>query len=295
MAATDTQQREQIENQVWNAIAAFEQIVETIPDDRVSLEALSHAYEQVGDLSRSRDYLIKLVNVVIAENDREAAELLRERLAQHASDPIIHRAGERLEALLTSGKSTREFEISPEEEHIENRKTAETERRSSHVAAELSFAWTLFEAKQLNQEEYAQIAQDLSEISSSHTPVTLSVLHVLHDRANRNLDTIITYAARDSGTPIVPLALFDVQDFSFDLLSREFIVPYGAIVFDLMGKDALVAILNPYNKALRTQVEQLTGKRCHFFLTTPVDFDATLEKRSKTESAAPAAVPPATP
>jgi len=288
MATEDINQREQIENQVWSAIAAFEQIVETIPDDRVSLEALSHAYEQVGDLARSRDYLVKLVNVVIREKDREAAELLRERLAQHTADPAIQKADEQLESLLTSGKPIREFKISSEQVNLEALKIEETEQRSSHVAAELAFAWTLFEANQLNQEEYAQIAQDLSEISSSQMPVTLSVLHVLHDRANRNIDHILAFVSRDSGIPIIPLALFDVQSYTFEMLPQKFIVRFGTMVFDLMGKDALVVILNPYNKSLRAQVEQLTGKRCHFFLTTPTDFDATLEKQTKAAQPVPA-------
>ena len=85
----EIRQREDLENQVWNAIAAFEQIVETIPNARVSLEALSHAYQQVGDLSRARDYLSRLVNVVIEEQDRSAVEMLRDRMvALAASDPL---------------------------------------------------------------------------------------------------------------------------------------------------------------------------------------------------------------
>lgn len=294
MAAEDRQQREQIENQIWNAIAAFEQIVETIPDDRVSLEALSHAYEQVGDLSRARDYLVRLANVVATEKDHEAASLLRERLAQHADDSRIREACQRLDALLAAGKPVREFEITGEteekppplgpEEQEARRKTEETERRGAHVASELAFAWTLFEAKQLNQEEYSQIAKDLSEISASQVPVTISVLHVLNDRANRNIDHIIAYAARESATPVIPLSLFDVQDFCFELLPREHVVRYGVMVFELMAKDALVAILNPFNKALRAETEKLCGKRCHFFLTTPVDFDAVVEKRTKVET-----------
>jgi hypothetical protein len=291
MATDDINQREQIENQVWSAIAAFEQIVETIPDDRVSLEALSHAYEQVGDLTRSRDYLLKLVNVIVADNDRDAAALLRERLAQHTGDPLVLKADEQLETLLTTGKPAQEFEIPSEQILGDARKIEDTERRSSHVATELAFAWTLFEANQLNQEEYAQIAQDLSEISSSQTPVTLSVLHVLHDRANRNLDHILTYAAKDSGIPVIPLSLFDIQRSTFEMLPGEFIVRYGAMVFELMRQDALVVILNPYNKSLRAQVEHLIGKRCHFFLTTPADFDATLEKMAMSSPQGPVQKP----
>ena len=103
--ADESRQREDLENQVWNAIAAFEQIVETIPSDRVSLEALSHAYEQVGDLSRAREYLSRLVTVVIDEKDRDAAEMLRERLAQFAvSDPMARETQVKIEAFLAAGE-----------------------------------------------------------------------------------------------------------------------------------------------------------------------------------------------
>lgn len=300
MDAEEAQQREQIENQIWNAIAAFEQIVETIPDDRVSLEALSHAYEQVGDLSRAREYLIRLADVIVEEKDREAAALLRERMNNHADDNKVRDAIQRLDTLLAAGKTAREFEISPEPDEKAapravdgeaKRKNEETERRGAHVAAELAFAWSLFEAKQLTQEEYAQIAQDLSEVSTSHTPVTISVLHALHDRTQRNLDIIIAYASRESGTPVIPLSLFDVQASNFQLLPQEFVIRYGAMVFDMMSKDALVVLLNPFNRNLREDVEKLCGKRCHFFLTTPADFDAIIEKMTKPEKAAEKATP----
>lgn len=300
MAAEEVQQREQIENQIWNAIAAFEQIVETIPDDRVSLEALSHAYEQVGDLARAREYLVRLADVITTEKDLEAAALLRERMSNHADDNKVRAAAQRLDTLLSAGKPAREFDVTAEPggkapakaaDHETKRKNEETERRGAHVAAELAFAWSLFEAKQLNQEEYAQIAQDLSEVSTSQTPVTISVLHALHDRTHRNLSNIIAYASRESGTPVIPLALFDVQEPNFQLLPQEFIIRYGAMVFEMMSKDALVVVLNPFNKNLRAEVEKLCGKRCHFLLTTPADFDAVIEKMTKPEKAAEKTTP----
>ena len=41
--------KKDLEAEIWNAINAFEQMLEAMPNDRVSLEALSHAYEQIGD------------------------------------------------------------------------------------------------------------------------------------------------------------------------------------------------------------------------------------------------------
>ena len=295
--ADESRQREDLESQVWNAIAAFEQIVETIPTDRVSLEALSSAYEQVGDLTRAREYLVRLVNVVIAEKDREAGALLQERLTRFAAtDPMAKEAESRLDALLSAGRpAPREFDLTAEAAAIDAPKLDNAERRSGHIAAELSLAWHLFQSKELTQEEYASVAQDLSEVSASKATVTVSVLHVLHDRSNRNLDRVLAFIARDTRTPIVPLSLFEVPDAAFELLPTDFTVRYGAMVFDHLGNDALVVVLNPYNKQLKTLLVQTVKKPCHFYLTAPAEFDAVLERRkvSKAAQATPAA--PATP
>lgn len=291
MASTDdSRQREELEGQVWSAIAAFEQIVGTIPNDRISLEALSHAYEQVGDLARSRDYLVRLANVVVDEKDRDAAELLRERLVRYAaSDEKVKHAEARIEAYLASGQP--EAKVIALDEAVtaavESRKAAaEPDRSTSHVASELSFAWTLFQAGELSQEEYATVAQDLSEASASDRNVTVSVLHVLHDRGNRNMEQIVAFAARETGTPMIPLSLFDPQGAAVKLMPMDFMVKHGVIAFELMGHDVLVAVLNPYNKAMRRKIETIVGQTCHFFLTMPEDFDAAMERLTKPERGA---------
>lgn len=292
-SADEKKQREELENQVWAAISAFEQIVQAMPDDRVSLEALSHAYEQVGDLSRARDYLVRLAKIVLEEQDREAAELLRERLARYAaSDPGASDIERRIDEWLAAGvPKGNVLNIEAEPEAQPAPPLDDAERRSAHVTAEMSFAWTLFQKGELTQEEYAQVAQDLSEISASQKAVTVSVLHVLSDRGNRNIDRVIAFASRDSGMPVLPLSLFDVQAATFGLLPPDFIVRYGIMPFELMGREVLVAVMNPYDNRLQAQVESATGKRCHFYLTPPKEFDAVVERLTKADQKKPEGAP----
>ena len=291
-AENESKQREELESQVWSAIAAFEQIVQTIPNDRVSLEALSHAYEQVGDLARARDFLVRLVDVVVAEKDRDAAELLRERLERHAATSVEAKSAQvRLETFLAEGRpDARSFAVADELAAAgSGRDSSDSERPTSHVAAELSFAWTLFQAGELTQEEYASVAQDLSEVSASKAAVTVSVLHVLQDRGNRNVERIVAYAARDTGVPMIPLSLFDVQPAVLRLLPADFVVRQGVMPFEVMGTAVLVVLLNPYNKALRKKVESIIGRTCHFFLTLPTEFDAVMERMGEGPSTKPRA------
>lgn len=290
MANTEEkEQREDLENQVWSAISAFEQIVEMMPNDRVSLDALSHAYEQVGDLSRSRDYLGRLVNVVIAEKDRAAAGVLQERVVQFAAvDPIARDLQVKLDAFLEgSGGAVKQFDLVSESRE-EALKADDAEQRSAHAAAELAFAWTLFQAGELNQDEYAVVAQDLGTLSGKSGLESVSVLHVLHGRKSRALDRILAFAARDSAVPVIPLSLFEVQDSAFQMIPRDVMIRFGVIAFEVMGQDLLVALLNPYNKALKEKIEKFTGRRCHFFIAPPADFDATLEKHAGKGTGTPA-------
>jgi hypothetical protein len=275
-SAAESPPREDLESQVWNAIAAFEQIVQALPNDRVSLDALSHAYEQVGDLTRAREYLVRLAHVVVEESDREAAETLRERLARFAAaDPAAKQAEDRVGQLLSL---TRPGEAVPGQPDPLAVAAAEAELPGSIVAAELSFAWHLLQAGEVTQDEYAALAQDLSEIAAAKSAVTISVLHVMHDRAFRNLERVVTFAARDSHMPLIPLTSFEIPEATLALLPLDFMERNGAVVFELLGTDALAAVLNPFNKPLQTRIEAVVRRKCHFFLALPADFDVIVEK-----------------
>jgi len=52
-------------------------------------------------------------------------------------------------------------------------------------------------------------------------------------------------------------------------------------VFELIGKDALVVVMNPYDRQLRRDIETMTGRKCHFFLTLPSEFDKALDSGLK--------------
>jgi len=71
------QESSELDEEVWQAINAFEQIIEALPRDRASLEALSHAYEQVGDTAKEAEYLNRLAKVLIDEEDADAAARLQ--------------------------------------------------------------------------------------------------------------------------------------------------------------------------------------------------------------------------
>ncbi|MBU4201274.1 MAG: hypothetical protein L6455_09655 [Kiritimatiellae bacterium] len=259
------------EAEIWNAIAAFEKILEALPNDRVSLETLADAYEKVGDHTRAKDYVLRLTQVLIDEGDEDAVYDLRKKIQSFdANDPHVKEMLARIESL----KPEKVMAVVLDD-------TNTLTRRSANIAGEISFAWNLLQAKKLTQEEYANIVHDLSENSSKKSEVPVSTLHVLHDRVFPAINEIIAFVAATCNTPIISLANFELQPNIATLLSVEFMIMRGAIIFDLMGEDALVGILNPYDTQLPTDIEDLTGKSCHRFLVTPEDFDDALDKIKK--------------
>jgi hypothetical protein len=104
-----------------------------------------------------------------------------------------------------------------------------------------------------------------------------SALHVLQRQGFRNIGKMLTFLARDSGVPLIPLARFVPQAKPFLALGRDFAVERGALPFDALAGEPMVALLNPYDVGLQEEIRETFGKRCLFYLASANDFDATLE------------------
>jgi len=282
----------------WEAISVFEQILAAIPNDSDTLATLVHAYEMVGDHTQAREYLIRLANVLVDKGDAESVEMLLEKLKSFAGEgdaaaqATVRRVEEMGVALGAAAESVRAhaaIEPAPAERAVVSRASLAA-KRASTISDELAFAWHLHQSNLLTQEEYAKVAQDLTEVSTSDAEVTVSVLHVLHDRAFRNLESVITFACRETNTPPISLISFELVKETHELLPLDYCIRRGVLVFELMGTNALVAILNPYNKALRQEVQSLVNRPCYFFVTSPAEFETAIGKiRDKYKEAAAAA------
>ena len=273
--AEDTKSDKNSDANLRDAIVAFEQILEAIPDDRVALEMLAEAHEQAGNKDKAVEYLARLGHAVVGEGDVDAAVALVRKLKELGSgQPVADRAIAQLEKLLSFQKTA----------STSDRKTVDGGRRKNvDISNELDMAWNILQAGEITQEEYSAIVHDLSENSSKNVAVPVSVLHVLHDRNFKTIEKIIGFLVKDknAGLPLITLTGFDIQSSSYSLLPIEFMRHRGAIVFEQMGRDPLVAVLNPYDIDLQEEVKKTTARHCHFYLVTASDYDAALENISK--------------
>lgn len=269
------------ENEVWEAIASFEQILEAMPEDTASLAVLADAYGEIGDHAKAIDYLVRLGPVLLEQDDVESIQELLEKLTPYEAD---ERIGE-LQARIRSQVEDRGGVVATAVPDPDKATVVEADVDALchfKVAEELSLVWNLMESGELTQDEYASVVQELTELSSVDDDATVSVLHVLEARAFKGVDRIMSALVRDSATPFISLSEIDFQFQSVKLLPLRFCAVRGAIGFESVTEDLLVALLNPFDAQLRLDVEQVCGKKCHFYLARPSEFDALLKRYQQT-------------
>ena len=262
-------------------IAAFQQLLEIIPDDPLALESLFEAYREAGDKDHALAHLDRLIAVLLQEGNTEVGDHLC-RLLHHLTPdfPEVAARATQLEAALhTAGGKAAGSPPAP---------AGAAPRPTTDIQAELALAWRLFQAGELAQEEYSNVVQDLTEISAQRADVPISVLHALHDRSCKNLDQIMNYLAKQANKPVIALSNFDIPKEVHQLLPLDFISHWGAIVFETLGQDLLVAVLNPFDRVLQAEVASLTGRNCHFYLASASDYDNALDAIRKALADTPA-------
>jgi len=256
-----------------SAIVAFEQILDAEPNDRLALETLSDAYERVGDKIKALTYLNRLGDVVANEGDVKAAQLVSRKITGLGKAGEYQHVLKRLQDVIAKGSA-----------EAATQQSAQPRRRAHDITREVSLAWDLLQAEEISQEDYAIVVQDLSENSTKTLDVPVTVLHALQDRNFAHLERILAFLARSSGKPLISLAHFEIQLDLVNLLPQDFMLHRGAIIFERIGSDLLVAVLNPFDTELQEDVRKTTDQRCHFCLTSAADYDNMLINIRKTRA-----------
>jgi len=273
------------------AIAFFEQMLQTMPGDRTSLEFLAVAYEQTGQEEKRVDCLIRLVDTLLREKDYDNAQSIAERLTAFKDVPAARAAVERVAELVqgqilksefrrevqglgnraepSQGVSAPVFQDTSVEVHALSR---------SASAAEMDLVWLWKENECLPKEVCMDVLHVLTERPVTDTPMLISALALLDEQHPELTERVMEAMQRLSEVPPLPLELFEVQPAAAGLLAQAFIRVKGVLPFALFGNDVLVALLNPLNKELQDEVSSRLGKACHFFMAHPLVWQKAAEK-----------------
>lgn len=265
------------EEDVWSSISSNEEILERAPNDHIALHSLSSAYGQIGDHTKAKEYILRLADVVLLEQDAAVAADISSEIKSYAEDdPSLNDLLLRIDMLgQTAGDQVSSLVAGKQKTALE----VKAESVTFSLASEMTFAWKLVEAGDLSQTEYAGVINDLTEMSAQSDDLTISLLHVLESRNIGDIEKHLGVLSDKCGTPIISLDNFEVTLETVLALSVNFVIARGALVFDYVGSEPLVVILNPYDSDIKNEVKELLGgKTCHFFITQPSQFDRRVER-----------------
>lgn len=273
--------------ELLDAIEMYEQLLESMPDDIPTLEELLHLSEDIGDRERIKKYTIQLLRLNLDLNRISDALALAPRLKDmEAESEDIARWLSRLAELSAKAPSQPRAETPPAARPA----AAPAESLPSPqqaLQAELEMAWHMHDRKWVAQEEYGEWVQDLTELTARAGPrTTVSLLHVLSGRSHPKLEELLLNISKDARVPYVALSRYDTPASVAGMIPPAFIRRMGVAPFERMGKEILVAVLNPFNDRLRASVAAQLGHRCHFYLTSAPEFDKWAEKYAPLTTAA---------
>jgi len=266
-----------IDPKLAEGIAFFEKMLQTMPGDRTSLEFLAVAYAQAGDKDKCRKALVSLVNCLLKENDLDSADRIAERLAAY-DEPDAKTMVLRVKAA---------HEPPPRPETPKTVPSAATVPSSAKPAAapmpesvasyiqtaakaEIALVWKLRDNLILDDAVANDLVHRLSDLPvDERHPYLVSALATLEDGHSDKVEIAMAFLADAGGTPPIPLESFEAQPALLHLLPEPFVRVHGAVPFAAIGKTVLVALLDPFDDALRREVEARAGRPCHFFLAHP--------------------------
>ena len=260
-----------------NALQTFERILEIMPDDRGALEAAILAADACGEAESALVHRLHLAALLLDTGEFDA-------LRPHA-DVLRTSPDPRARAWMEAYDRQRPASPEPAGEALDITPPPPPPVASAlsqfNITEEIELAWKLFDHREISQEEYSALVRDLTEMSATQHAGTVSVMHTLESGSLKSQERILAFLAQEAesvGAPYVSLACFTMRPELARILPEAFMVNRGALVFESLGRERLVAVLNPFSQSLRADVQLLCGQPCHFFLTRASEFDDALQR-----------------
>ncbi len=264
------------------AISFFEQILQTMPGDRTSLEFLVVAYEQTGQVEKRRDCLVKLADTLLNEKDYDNAQVIAGYLSAYTDYPPARAAVQKVASVVqgeilrgqyrsdVSGASGLSVDHEPAFAPAFQDVGLEVQALSRAAsAAEMDLVWLWKEREFLPKDVCMDVLHVLTDRPVTDVPALISALALLDEQRPELTDALMEQMQRESRMPPIPIELFDVQPAAAAVLAPVYVHVRGVLPFALMGDNALVAVLNPLNRALQEETVARAARPCHFFMAHP--------------------------
>ena len=259
-------------------VAYFEQMLQLMPEDRVTLEFLVVAYEQLGRHEDAQKALVSLTKILIKERDNVALEGLLPRL-EESDYPEVRALAIKVKTLVAPAP-----DLTPEVPKEMTESEIVEAASAAAVLAESALVDELVDGGIISKEDAGHIKAQIEATPTAGQMFLVSALQILEKENPAASERCIAYLADRHGSPPVPLAAFEPTKGLVASFPAHVMRIRGAVPFASIGKDALVAVLNPADDSLRAQLSAVMP--CRFYLAMPSSVEAALAKMYPTEEGA---------
>ena len=247
----------------------FEQMLQLMPDDRVTLEFLAVAYDQLGEVEKGKKAVVSLANLLLKQGDLAAAAGLLPRLETIDTDEA------KILVLKIRRLTAPSPELVPETPKPLTPAELAAEETQAAVDSEVALVELLWSNGVIASEEDAMRLRDQIVSTPSGGAVFLvSALAILEKENLELCEKCLAFLADRFGTPPVPVAPFERNA---DILGRfpaETLRIRGVVPFARIGEVVLVALINPADEKLRERLSEVM--KCRFYVTLPSAAEAWL-------------------
>lgn len=251
-------------------VAYFEKMLQLMPEDRVTLEFLVVAYEQLGRHEDGQKALVSLVKILIREHDTAALEGLLPRL-EESDYPQAKALLLKVKTLVAPAPDlTPEAPKELTEEEIVGSVSA------AAVAAETKLIDELVDGKVISVDDAEHLRMQIEATPTPGQVFLVSALQILEKENPILLERCLAYLADRYGTPPIPLASFEPAKSLIAKFPAYAMRIRGVVPFATIGKDTLVAVLNPADENLRDEFS--AASPCRFYLAMPSAVETMLGK-----------------
>ena len=277
------------------------EILEIMPDDVGTLNSLVHTFLELDNLPRAENYAMKLVVALDIAGD---ADMVQDYIQQYIS---IAPNSEMFRELIAtaSGESNQStsFESQDSAEDLEFESTqpgtaglpfikgepanptagnsfgieniardvdVELDEFTLELSAELELA-DFLKNKGLITEAQAEaaVATLIENRSLEHTFVPLTFLNELSLIQHVNMEKVISFLSKKESIPFIKVKQFNVSEDVRNTIPPLTAKKLGIVVFSSFKDELMMAISNPLNTELKQGLEEVLGKKIHFYLTSP--------------------------
>jgi len=238
------------------------------------LQFLCVAYGQIGELEKQRRALVSYAGVLLKEKDFEEAEKLVEQLEKY-TEPDARAAILRIRAAQRPQQAAE-----PPKEDPATHATANKTTTAVYIAikAEKKLARHLAENKIIDEAAADAIQDRLTALADVPGCFLVSTLSEIEKENTATAEAVSAFLADETGAPPIPIEAFPAIGELSQNLPDSIVRVRGVLPFAKLGDTLLVATLNPFDDALKKQVESAAGSPCRFYIANPRTMETTLDR-----------------